>query len=149
MADQTQIEAEAFPSLSEAQIARIRRHSTERELSDGESLWEAGDRSRPLQVVLSGKIEIRSGTDHVVTVHQPGAFTGDVDLLSGRPVVVRGRARGSARVLELPAARLRSLVQTDAELSEIFVRAFTMRRAILMAQGGKNIVVIGSRYCSR
>src|SRR5262249_16433753 len=78
----------------------------------------------------------------------PGAFTGDVDLLSGRPVVVRARALGPARVLELPAAKLRSMVQTDAELSEIFLRAFMMRRLILMKQGGQNVVVIGSRHCA-
>jgi thioredoxin reductase (NADPH) len=50
------------------------------------------------------------------------------------------------RVLELPSARLRTMVQTDAELSEIFLRAFMLRRLILMAQGGSNVVLIGSRH---
>jgi thioredoxin reductase (NADPH) len=149
MTDEEQAEAEAFPSLGERQIARIRRFSTERELADGQSLWEAGDRNRPLYVVVSGAIEILSGRDHVVTVHRPGAFTGDVDLLSGRQVVVRARAIGATRVLELPAPKLRELVQTDAELSEIFLRSFMMRRVILMKQGGQNVVVIGSRHCAR
>lgn len=149
MTDDEQAEAEAFPSLNERQITRIRRFSSERELADGESLWEAGDRNRPLYVVVSGEIEILSGRDHVVTVHRPGAFTGDVDLLSGRPVVVRARALGATRVLELPAPKLRELVQTDAELSEIFLRSFMMRRVILMKQGGQNVVVVGSRHCAR
>src|SRR5262245_10600117 len=148
MSMQAQEEREAFPPLSPAQIERIRRLSTERTLKDGESLWEAGDRNRPLYVVLEGEIEIRSGRDHVVTVHEPGAFTGDVDLLSGKPVVVRAFARGATRVLELPGTRLRELVQTDAELSEIFLRAFIMRRAILVRQGGQNVIVIGSRHCA-
>src|SRR5262245_45931211 len=149
MTEQTrpQDESEAFPGLTDAQIGRSRRFSTERSLRDQESLWEMGDRNRPLYVIVKGEIEILSGTDHVVTVHRPGAFTGDVDLLSGRPVVVRARAIGPTRVLELPAAKLRSMVQTDAELSEIFLRAFMMRRLILMKQGGQNIVVIGSRHC--
>jgi len=133
MAQETQAESEAFPSLTDGQIARIVPFTTERDLRDGESLWEAGDRNRPLFVVVKGEIEILSGADHVVTVHRPGAFTGDVDLLSGRPVVVRARALGPTRVLELPATRLRSMVQTDAELSEIFLRAFMMRRVLLMA----------------
>src|SRR5262245_8415824 len=147
MAQETQEEAEAFPSLTDEQIARLAPLTSTRDLKDGESLWEAGDRNRPLHVVVKGEIEILSGADHVVTVHRPGAFTGDVDLLSGRPVVVRARAIGPTRVLELPAAKLRSMVQTDAELSEIFLRAFMMRRLILMKQGGQNIVVIGSRHC--
>jgi thioredoxin reductase (NADPH) len=145
---ETREEAEAFPSLTDDQIARLVPLTTPRELRDDESLWEAGDCNRPLYVVVKGEIEILSGANHVVTVHRPGAFTGDVDLLSGRPVVVRARALGPARVLELPAAKLRALVQTDAELSEIFLRAFMMRRIILMKQGGQNVVLLGSRHCA-
>src|SRR2546428_553023 len=148
MAQMTPAEQEAFPSLTAGQIARIAPFARERDLADGESLWEAGDRNRPMFVVVRGEIEILSGADHVVTVHNAGAFTGDVDLLSGRPVVVRARARGAASVLELPPARLRSMIQTDAELSEIFLRAFMLRRLALMAQGGGNIVLIGSRHCA-
>jgi len=148
MAEMTPAEEEAFPTLTAQQIARIAPFARERDLADGESLWEAGDRNRPLFVVVRGEIEILSGADHMVTVHQPGAFTGDVDLLSGRPVVVRARARGAVRLLELPSARLRSLIQTDAELSEIFLRAFILRRLLLMAQGGGNVVLIGSRHCA-
>jgi thioredoxin reductase (NADPH) len=151
MAEQprTQDESEAFPSLTDTQIGRIRRFSSERSLRDGESLWEMGDRNRPLYIILEGEIEILSGADHVVTVHRPGAFTGDVDLLSGKPVVVRARAIGSTRLLELPAPKLRELVQTDAELSEILLRAFMMRRVLLIRQGGRNVVVIGSRHCAK
>ena len=145
MAEMTPAEEEAFPTLTAQQIARIAPFARERELADGESLWEAGDRNRPLFVILRGEVEILSGASHVVTVHRAGAFTGDVDLLSGRPVVVRALARGPVRLLELPSARLRSLVQTDAELSEIFLRAFMLRRAALVAQGGGNVVLIGSR----
>jgi len=148
MEQMTQAEAEAFPTLTAEQIARIAPFTRERDFGDGESLWEAGDRNRPLFVVLKGEVEILSGADHMVTVHNAGAFTGDVDLLSGRPVVVRARARGAVSVLELPATRLRSMVQTDAELSEIFLRAFMLRRVFLMAQGGRNVVLIGSRHCA-
>src|SRR5439155_2074294 len=146
MAEMTPAEAEAFPALTPEQIARIAPFASERQVADGESLWEAGDRNRPLFVVLRGEIEILSGADHVVTVHNAGAFTGDVDLLSGRPVVVRARARGAAHVLELPPDRLRSMVQVDTELSEVFLRAFMLRRLALMAQGGGNVVLIGSRH---
>jgi thioredoxin reductase (NADPH) len=146
MAEMTPAQTEAFPTLTAEQIARIAPFARERDLADGESLWEAGDRNRPLFVIVRGEVEILSGAHHVVTVHNVGAFTGDVDLLSGRPVVVRARARGDVRVLELPPARLRAMVQTDAELSEIFLRAFMLRRLALMAQGGGNVVLIGSRH---
>jgi thioredoxin reductase (NADPH) len=127
-------EDEAFPALTGRQIERIAPLARERDLADGESLWAAGDRDRPLFVILRGAVEILLGAERVLPVGKEGAFTGDVDLLSGRPVVARGRARGPTRVLERPAARLRSLVQTDSELSEIFLRAFMLRRAALVAK---------------
>src|SRR5437667_12904961 len=112
MSRMTPAEEEAFPTLTSEQIARIAPFARERDLADDESLWEAGDRNRPLYVVVRGEVEILSGAHHVVTVHNAGAFTGDVDLLSGRPGVVRAPARGAARVLELPSARLRAMIQT-------------------------------------
>jgi thioredoxin reductase (NADPH) len=135
-----------FPRLTDEQRARISAFARERRFADGELLWEQGDDERPLYVVLEGKITILSGADDFVTAHEPGQFSGDVDLLSGRPAVVRGRATGDTRVLELPASRLRSLVQTDPELSEIFLRAFIFRRMLLQAEHTGSIVLIGSRH---
>ena len=97
-------------------------------------------------MVLEGKITILSGADVFVTAHEEGQFSGDVDMLAGRPAVVRGRATGDTRVLELPATRLRSLVQTDPELSEIFLRAFIYRRLLLQTEHSESIVLIGSRH---
>ena len=105
-----------------------------------------GVRNNPMFVVVEGEIAIVSGADQLVTVHRPGAFSGDVDLLSGRPTVVRAKAQGVTRVLELGQEHLRRLVQTDAELSEIFLRAFMLRRCALMARGYGNVVLIGSRH---
>jgi thioredoxin reductase (NADPH) len=135
-----------FPTLSPAQIDRIRPFAKPRDLADGEVLWSQGDRNNPLFVVVRGQIEIVSGKSHHVTTHEPGGFTGDVDLLSGRPVVVSGRARGATQVLELPPTRLRGLVQTDPDLSEVFLKAFILRRTALMALGEGNVVLIGSRH---
>jgi thioredoxin reductase (NADPH) len=81
-----------------------------------------------------------------VTVHHPGNFSGDVDLIAGHPAVVRARARRAGRVLELPAERARSLVLTDPELSQVFLRAFLLRRTLLMTRSAGNVVLIGSRH---
>jgi thioredoxin reductase (NADPH) len=137
-----------FPRLTPAQIARIAPFAQERRFADGQSLWTQGDRNRPLFVVVEGGIEIRSDKDHLVTVHEVGGFSGDVDLLSGRPVVVSAKARGATRALELPSEKVRSLVQTDVELSEIFLRAFILRRSVLMDQGRGALVLLGSQHCA-
>jgi thioredoxin reductase (NADPH) len=137
---------EAFPTLTAAQIERIAPLGRTRPFEAGEILFEQGGTNRPLTVVLEGEIEILSDRDTLVTVHRPGNFSGDVDLIAGHPAVVRARARGAGRVLEVPAVRVRSLVLTDPELSQIFLRAFILRRALLMTRSAGNIVLIGSRH---
>jgi thioredoxin reductase (NADPH) len=139
-------EEEIFPILTPEQIGRIAPFARERTFEDGATLWNQGQRNNPMFVVVEGEIAILSGADQLVTVHHPGAFSGDVDLLSGRPTVVRAKAQGVTRVLELGQDHLRRLVQTDAELSEIFLRAFMLRRCALMARGFGNVVLIGSRH---
>ena len=135
-----------FPTLTAAQIQRISPLARERSFEAGEILWEEGEMHRPLMVMLEGEAEVLTDHDRIVTVHRPGGFSGDVDLIADRPAVVRARARSAGRMLELPAERLRSLVQTDAELSQIFLRAFVLRRALLLSQGRGNVVLIGSRH---
>jgi len=139
-------QAEIFPILTPAQVGRIAPFARERSFEDGAILWDWGVRNNAMFVVVEGEIAILSGSDQLVTVHQAGAFSGDVDLLSGRPTVVKGRAQGVTRVLELGQDHLRRLVQTDAQLSEIFLRAFMLRRCALMSRGYGNVVLIGSRY---
>jgi thioredoxin reductase (NADPH) len=138
---------ETFPRLTDEQIARLTPCGHERALADGEVLWEQGAANVPFYVVLAGAIVILAGpAEPSVAVHEPGQFSGDVNLLSGRRAVVQARARGSTRVLEISCDRLRSLIQTDAELGEILLRAFILRRVALIAQGRGDVVLIGSRY---
>ena len=137
---------EIFPILTAPQIQRIAPLGRERSFEEGEIFFEPGGTNRPLIVVLEGEIEILSDRDTLITIHGPGNFSGDVDLIAGHPAVVRARARGRGRVLEIPAERARALVQTDPELSQLFLRAFLLRRALLMTQNLGNVVLIGSRH---
>ena len=135
-----------FPTLTSAQIERIAPLGSVRPIDAGDILFEPGGTNRPLMVVLEGEIEILSDRDTLVTVHHPGNFSGDVDLIAGHPAVVRARARLPGRILEVPAERVRSLIVTDPELSQIFLRAFILRRALLMTRSAGNVVLIGSRH---
>src|SRR5207342_286708 len=77
-------EKEIFPILTPEQVGRIAPFAREKTFEDGAILWDWGVRNNPMFVVVEGEIAIRSGADQLVTVHRPGAFSGDVDLLSGR-----------------------------------------------------------------
>jgi len=87
--------------------------------------------------------------ERTVTTHGPGGFTGEMTMISGRRSLVRGRVTEPGDFLELGANELRSLVTRDAELSEIFMRAFILRRLQLVDRGLGNIVLMGSRHSAK
>jgi len=64
----------------------------------------------------------------LIVVHMPGQFAGEMSTLRGAASVVRARVRRKARLLAIDSEHLRAIVQTDAELSEILMRAFILRR---------------------
>jgi thioredoxin reductase (NADPH) len=141
-------EEHVFPRLTAAQVARIAPHGRVRPVAAGEVLLEAGEPATRMFVVIAGEIEaIRLGdVEQLVAVFRAGQFTGEVHLLSGRPNVARIRASEPGEVVEMQRDDLLALVQTDAELSEILMRAFILRRVDLVAQGVGDVVLIGSAH---
>lgn len=136
-----------FPKLTQAQIDRIALYGHTRSVKPGEILIEQGDIPIPFFVVLAGEVEIVSpfGTrETLITVHGNGQFTGDVNMISGRRSIVRARATVPSEVIELDNKDLLRLVQNDAELSEILMRAFILRRVELIAAGVGDLILIGS-----
>jgi thioredoxin reductase (NADPH) len=138
-----------FPTLTPAQIRRIVPHGHMRAMQHGEVLIEQGDRNVPFFVVVSGEVEIvrpSGGVETLITIHGAGQFTGEVNMLSGRPAVVRVRATKPGELIELDRQHMLSLLQTDAELGELLMRAFILRRVELVAAGVGDVVLIGSMH---
>ncbi len=139
----------AFPTLSAKDLAALTARGHPREIDAGDVLFAEGDREFSFFVVLEGSIEIvdnSRATPRTVTVHRPGQFTGDVDVLSGRTVLVTGRASEDGRVLQLSRAELRRAVDELPELGETILKAFLMRRTLLLGGGFEGVKIIGSRF---
>jgi CRP-like cAMP-binding protein len=103
----------------------------------------------PCFFVLSGALNIvmtRLSGEHVFATHRPGNFSGDMVLISGTGSLARGRVAEPGEFLEVTIDCLRSLIAKDAELSDIFMRAFIQRRLTLIAEGLGNVIILGSRY---
>ena len=150
MAEPTR-ESIAFPKLESFEIEAMRAcpESDERFYQDGQALFEVGDVDFDFFVVVEGLVDIfegASGKETLVATHEPGEFSGDVDMLTGRPAVVRAAARGRTTVLALPAKHLRRVISQVPQLSDRILRAFLMRRQILEEDGGFGVRVVGSRY---
>jgi len=140
---------QAFPVLTAAQIGRIRSGSKVREVNKGEILFEPGETNVPFFVLLSGSMEIVQSDlagERLIVTHGPGNFSGEMTMISGRGILARGRVTEPGEFLELSADGLRSLVARDAELSEIFMRAFILRRLELIRTGQGNVILMGSRH---
>jgi thioredoxin reductase (NADPH) len=138
-----------FPKLTARQIARLEAHGTRMDTRAGEVLVEPGDRRRTLLVVLSGSLELAlPGVlgEELLTLLLPGDFAGEMSTLGGVAGFVRIRVRDSGTVLSIDDENLRELVQTDAELSELFMRAFILRRMGLVASGQSEVTLLGSRH---
>jgi thioredoxin reductase (NADPH) len=138
-----------FPKLTPTQIRRITPHGRTRTTKRGEVLYEQGDSAASFFVVVSGELEVlrpSGAVETLVTVHRSGQFTGEVGTLSGRRTMFRVRATKPGKVIELDRRHMLTLVQTDAELGEILMRAFILRRAELITAGVGDTVLIGSKY---
>lgn len=141
--------AQMFPALTEPQIARIARLAVKESFEPGQLLFDEGDYNVAFHVILEGEVEVvhpRGKLEEPVTIHQHGEFTGEISLLYDRRSLVRGRALSHVRTLRVERAQLHKLVQTDAELSELLMRAFILRRMGLLAGGMGDVVILGSQH---
>jgi thioredoxin reductase (NADPH) len=137
------------PVLTASQIDRIRPFAKPRQVAEGEVLYQPNDDTPPVFVVLSGAIRIlavMAGEERPVTTYSTGQFSGELLMIAGRRSIYKCQVAEAGALLELSAANLRALIGRDAELSEIFMKAFLARRLSLQETGQGNVVVLGSRY---
>ena len=95
----------------------------------------------------AGEIEVirPSGLgDLLIAVLGPAQFTGDVSMILGRPAQMRLRVSESGEVVQLTRDQMHALIQTDAEISEVLMKALIYRRIELVAQGIGDVLLIGS-----
>jgi thioredoxin reductase (NADPH) len=140
---------QTFPALTENHINRIRPGAKPRKVSPGDVLFRPGDIGVAFFVLLSGSLEIVQpdfAGERIITTHHAGSFTGEVNMISGQPSLVLGRVSEAGEFLELSPEGLRSLVSRDAELSEIIMRAFILRRLALITNNLGNVILMGSRH---
>jgi thioredoxin reductase (NADPH) len=103
-----------------------------------------------LFVVESGAMDILNPSDdnRLVVTHGPGQFAGDIDLLTRRPVIVTGVARGSTQLMRVGGPRLRELLNKVPQLSEKLLVAAMERRRLLTKAGVLGLRVVGPGKCA-
>jgi thioredoxin reductase (NADPH) len=141
-----------FPKLTAEQIARLTPHGRKIRTTVGQVLSESGQAHRDMLVVLSGSLQTTlpgmQGETPITTV-LPGDFTGEMSTLRGLGGFTRIRVIEAGEVLAISESQLRTVVQTDSEIMEIFMRAFILRRmGIIATEQGGDVIIIGSTNSS-
>jgi thioredoxin reductase (NADPH) len=139
----------AFPTLTEHDRTALAGRGRERRVRAGEVLYSVGDTSARFFVVLEGEIEAIDGDETSasrVALIGPGQFTGEVATLSGRAALVTVRATRDSRLIELDGPSLIRAVDELPEVGEAVVRAFLLRRQMLIDTGTVGVQIVGSRF---
>jgi thioredoxin reductase (NADPH) len=139
-----------FPVLEPSQINVAKRFASGDAVrfKPGEALFDVGQKNVPAWLILLGRADItrRDGLNHEQAIVALGAgqITGEISQLAGRGTLAAGRA-GPEGCVAVPfdAPHLRALVIGSAEIGELIMRAFILRRVGLIESGGAGSVLIG------
>ena len=124
----------AFPTLTRAQLGRIRPLGKERVVAAGESLFSLfteGEESYDFIVILEGSAAVyedRAGERQIARDVGVNNFLGEMGPLLGETVYATAKMKEAGCVLSLTPEALRELLGRDAELSNIILSAFAATR---------------------
>jgi thioredoxin reductase (NADPH) len=139
----------AYPRLSDAQIAALTVQGHRRGSQPGEILFGEGERDCDFYVVLGGHVASVEGhgthEERIISVHGRGRFLGELSLLAGQGSFYTAMALDAGEVLAVSVARLRELIARDPAFGDLVLRAYLLRRCILIGLG-VGLRVVGSRY---
>ena len=138
----------AYPRLSEHQIAALAALGERRPTRAGEVLYREGETQEHFFVILSGMVAIvegLGGDEHLLGIHGAGRFLGEISLLTGEAAFVSAVAHEPGEGLVVPLLELRRLVTEDTTLGDLVLRAFLIRRSILI-EVGTGLRILGSCF---
>jgi NhaA family Na+:H+ antiporter len=141
----------ASPRLDARQLAVLRRAGRRRMTAAGEVLVQGGASQWDFVVVLQGTVAVVEDPEpgdgdqqRVVSVVGPGRFLGGLNMLAGQRAVRSVIAVQPGVVVTLTVQRLREVMAADRELADVIMRAFLLRRAMLIGRAS-GLRVVGDR----
>jgi thioredoxin reductase (NADPH) len=142
--------AQIVPTLTPAQIQFALRFASGplRRFAPGEKLLDVGDRNTTVWLVIEGSIVASRrdglGREGLFATGGPGQFSGEVSDLAGHAslaMVCAGPEGCTAHPFDLPD--LRALLISSADIGEVMMRAFILRRAALLEGDNVGSVILG------
>ncbi|MHA6205371.1 FAD-dependent oxidoreductase [Dyella soli] len=136
-----------FPRLSQAMVQRIAAYGEEEDVPAGTVLFQRGQRGSDFFLVLDGLVEVfdvdKDGHPNVITIHAARQFSGEMNLFNTRSILASARAACDSKVVRVRSEQFRRMVAAEADISEIIMRAFILRRVGLIRLGYGGVVLVG------
>ena len=142
--------AQIVPTLTPAQIQFALRFASgpAQYFAPDEKLLDVGDRNMAVWLVVEGSIIASRrdglGRERIFATGGPGQFSGEVSDLAGHAslaVVCAGPEGCTAHPFDLP--HLRALLISSADIGEVMMRAFILRRVALLEGDSVGSVILG------
>jgi thioredoxin reductase (NADPH) len=142
--------AQIVPTLTPAQIQFALRFASgpKRVFAPDEKLLDVGDRNTIVWLVVEGSIVASRrdglGRGGLFATGGPGQFSGEVSDLAGHAslaMVCAGSEGCAAYPFDLP--HLRALLISSADIGEVMMRAFILRRAAFLEGDSVGSVILG------
>lgn len=122
--------------FTDAQWARMVAHGTPEDVPRGSSVFRSGDRDGALVLVESGAVEVvrdalRWTGEAVLETRGPRELVGELGLLNGQARFLSARAAEDSRIVRIPPAELRRLLDEDDEVGDLVLHTLWQRRETL------------------
>lgn len=138
-----------FPALTAAQVELMSKYGERRRFPADHVLFTQGERHISMYVIVAGTIQIERGSalrSRALGTFGEGMFTGDIGTLAGRAAVATAITQTECEMIVVDEECLRALVVAEADLSELIMRAYILRRvAFIQDKDGSGVIVFGSR----
>ncbi|WP_312144738.1 FAD-dependent oxidoreductase [Brevundimonas sp.] len=139
--------AQVYPRLDDELLVRVRKYGKEETVAAGQVLFRRGDRRADFFIVVEGEVAILRqddiGAEETLMVHQAGQFTGELDQVSERTLLVEARAIREGRVIRVLHGDLSGLMSSEPDIGELIMRAFILRRMGFLYHGQAGVLLIG------
>jgi len=136
-------------TLPDEQLTWLSEHCYEIRPEPDTVLFTEVDRADRVFVLLEGELQITKqvGREEMVLDHiHPGAFFGEIPLLTGRPYRVNGRVRGTSRLLVIEAEVFITLLTINRQVMQDVIRTLAqrVRNAEVLVQQRERTIALGT-----
>ncbi len=135
-----------FPELTQRQIEFLKPYGTTEYFEVETPVFSIGDLQYDFYVILDGEICIKNryNNNEIVVVHKKNEFTGDSSMLSNRSAQVDGYAPKGTTVLRIKPNQLKKAIAKYADISDVLLSAFILRKETMMSDFIGGMKLIGS-----